>query len=122
MGSLHVVFVEPRFRCFPSLADRLEEPAIETPVSEDAVERLVMSVLPRASRIDEARVDAAILDPLLELLRNELRTVVALDRGRSSIKLNELIEYANDIERGQVPCTLVTELSVTITNGMPKIP
>jgi len=40
-----------------------------------------------------------ILDPLLDLLRNELGTIVALDRARSPTKLNELIEHPNNIER-----------------------
>ncbi len=49
MGSLRIVFLKPMLRCFPSFSDRLEEPTIQTSVSEDTVERFVMSVLPRAS-------------------------------------------------------------------------
>ena len=47
-----------------------------------------MPVLPRASRVDEAGVDASVLDPLLNLLRYELGAIVALDRGRFSMQLN----------------------------------
>ncbi len=38
MGSLKVVFVKPMLRCFARFSDRLEEPAIQTSVSKDAVE------------------------------------------------------------------------------------
>jgi hypothetical protein len=38
MGSLHIVFVKPGFRCFASFSDRLKEPAIQAVISEDAVE------------------------------------------------------------------------------------
>ena len=65
-----------------------------------------MSVLPRAAGIDETGVDVVILDPLLNLLRDELRTIIAFDRRWFSMKFNQLIEHANDIERGQVPSAL----------------
>ena len=65
-----------------------------------------MSVLPRTCPFDKEDADVSLFDPFLNFLRNELRTVVALDRGQFSMKLNELIEHANDIERGQVPCAL----------------
>ena len=61
-----------------------------------------MSVLPRATRINESGIDASIFDPLLDLLRDELGAVVALDRGRFSVQLDELIEDANNIERREM--------------------
>ena len=45
MGSLNVVFVKPCFRCFASFSNRLEEPAIQAAISEDAVESFVVSGL-----------------------------------------------------------------------------
>ena len=61
-----------------------------------------MFVLPRTAGVNEACIDVSIFDPLLDLLRYELETVVAFDRGRFSVQLNELIEHANDIERREM--------------------
>ncbi len=68
-----------------------------------------MPILPWAARIDKTGVDVSLLDPLLNLLRDELGTIVAFDRGRLSVQLNELIEHANNIERGQMTCALDPE-------------
>ena len=38
--------------CFASFSDRLEEPTIQTSVSEGNVERFAMSVPPRAARVE----------------------------------------------------------------------
>ena len=86
MGSLHVVFLKPVFRGISCFSNRFKEPAVQATVSKDAVERLVMSVLPRTSRLDETYSDAPILDPSLDLLRNELRSVVALERLVMSVR------------------------------------
>ena len=48
MGSLHVVLVKPRFRRLAGFAKRLEEPAVQTSISEHPVEALVVAVLPGA--------------------------------------------------------------------------
>jgi hypothetical protein len=61
-----------------------------------------MPVLPRAARVDETGVDVSIFDPLLNLLRYELGTIVAFDRRWFPVKLNELLEHANNIERGEM--------------------
>ena len=106
MGSLHVVFLKPVFRGFSCFSNRFKEPAVQATVSKDAVERLVMSVLPRTSRLDETYSDAPILDPSLDLLRNELRPVVALHCRRGAVKFNELFKNTNHIDRSEMPRTL----------------
>ena len=106
MGSLHVVLVKPSLRRFASLADRLEKPSVQATIPEDRIEALVVTVLPRTAWLDEPDSDAPLLDPLLHLLRYEFRAVVALDRRRYPVELDELLEHANDIDRGQVPRAL----------------
>ena len=61
-----------------------------------------MPVLPRTAWTDGACVDVSIFDPLLHLLRYELGTVVAFDRGPFPVQFNELIKYANNIERREM--------------------
>jgi hypothetical protein len=61
--ALLVVFIEPLIDHTSSFGNRIERPAIETTILEDAVETLVMSVLPRAARIDEMSLDAALFKP-----------------------------------------------------------
>ncbi len=70
-----------------------------------------MSVLPRASGLDEANIDIAIFDPVLNLLRYELWTIVALDNRRCSVEFDELLEDTNDLDRSQVPRALDSESS-----------
>jgi hypothetical protein len=106
MGSLGVVFLKPMLRGFSCFTNRLEEPAVQATVSKDTVERLVMSVLPRTSGLDETNAYSLIFDPFLDLLRNELGTVIALHRPRSSVKFNELLENTNHIDRSEMSRTL----------------
>ena len=78
-----------------------------TPSSaEDAVEGLVMSVLLRTRRLNKTDTDPSIPDPLLDLFRNKLWTVIALHSRRSAVKFNELIEHANQIVRREMTCAL----------------
>jgi hypothetical protein len=53
MGSLHIAFVEPCFRCLASFSNRLEEPAIQTSVSKDVprIEEDLKSISPRAAEL-----------------------------------------------------------------------
>ena len=106
MGSLPVVLVKPSFGSFSCLSDRLEEPPVQAAVSEYAVESLVVTILPRALRLDESCIDAAIFDPLLDFLRHELRTVVALHNAWLPVELHELFKNPHHIDRSQMPCTL----------------
>ena len=85
MGSLYLVLLKPGFQRFPCFPNRFEEPPIQTSISEDAVEALVMPILPGAPGVDEADADLTIFDPVLDLLRYEFGTVVALDRRRRSL-------------------------------------
>ena len=84
MGSLHVEFVKPSFRRFANFSDRLEEPAIQTLFAKDAVERVVMPILPWTPGIDAADLDLAIFDPFLDLLCDELRDVVHHEEAMNS--------------------------------------
>ena len=106
MGSLDVVFLKPMLRGFSCFTNRLEEPAVQATVSKDTVERLVMSVLPRTSGLDETNAYSLIFDPFLDLLRNELGTVSAVHRPRNSVKFNELLENTNHIDRSEMSRTL----------------
>jgi hypothetical protein len=93
----------------PCFSNRQERPAVQTAVPEDRVERLVVPVLPRTSRLDELRVDASLCEPLLNVLSNQLGSVVALDDPGFPAALDELTENTNDIVRVQEPARLDPE-------------
>ena len=61
-----------------------------------------MPVLPRTPWLDETDANPATFDPLLDLLRDELRTVIALHRRWSAVNFNELIKHADHIDGGEM--------------------
>ena len=60
----------------PGLEQRIEELAIEKPGAESPVERFDMTILPRASGLDEQRGHADLTQPLSDRSRRECRPVV----------------------------------------------
>jgi hypothetical protein len=69
---LFVVFRAPVLDDQPRLSNRNQCPAVQATIAKDPVERLVVAVLPRASRHDEVRVGGSVFDPLLDASRYEL--------------------------------------------------
>ena len=63
MGPLMVVLVKPALGCLSRFPNGLEQPAVQAAVSEHTVETLVVSILPRAPRVDEHRADPMLFDP-----------------------------------------------------------
>ncbi len=90
----------------PSLSDREKRPAVQAPVSTYAVERLVAAIRPFTHRIDELRVDLALLGPRLDALSDQFRAIVDLDHERPSAALGELAEQAHHVVSVQEPARL----------------
>jgi hypothetical protein len=61
-----------------------------------------VAVLPWTTGLDKTGRDVSIFDPLLHLFRDELRAIVALDRGRRSVQFNQLLKNSHDRHRRQV--------------------
>ncbi len=97
MRPLLVVFLSPTLDDEPRFPKRRKGPAVQTALLQDAVERFVVAVLPGTPRIDVLRVDPMPFDPVLSVLSNEYRAVVALDDTRSASALDELPEHPHDI-------------------------
>ena len=74
--ALFVVLGEPGFRRLSGASNGLEEPPVQRAIAKCRVEALVVTVLPRASRLDETGSDAPLVDPVPDLLRDELGAVV----------------------------------------------
>ena len=72
MWPLFVVFRAPVLDDQPRLSNRNQCPAVQATIAKDPVERIVVAVLPRASRHDEVRVGGSVFDPLLDASRYEL--------------------------------------------------
>ncbi len=94
---LFVAFRSPALDDEPHFPKRRKDPAAQAAIPWDALERLVVALLPGTPRIDALRVDPMIFDPVLNVLSNEFRTVVALDDTRSASALDELPKHPHDI-------------------------
>src|SRR5690554_830786 len=81
-----VVLIEPSLDDFPGLSDRAEPPAVQTAIAENAVEALVVPILPWASRGDVVCLHALLCEPLPHGLCHELRAVITLEiRWRTKV-------------------------------------
>lgn len=61
------------------------------------MEALDVALLPRAARGDVVGLDPATLEPVLDRVGDELRTVVAADEPGRSVLLDELLEDLDDV-------------------------
>lgn len=97
-----VVASDPLRGHLANLAERFEHVAVQHLLSIRSIQAFNVAVLHRPPRLDEAALDAVTPSPLLELLADELGTVVDAQRCGSAAQLDELIERAHDAPRRQV--------------------
>ena len=103
MGSYRIVLVLPRACDDARFGQGREAPSIQTRCPKDAVEALVVWVLPRAPGIDEMRADDALLEPSSNRRRDKRAVVVAADASWSSPQLHQRFKNAQDIGRRETP-------------------
>src|SRR5688572_14425714 len=80
--SDRIVFSSPSFDEHLRFPERVEDLAIQKLVTELAVERLDVAVLPRTARLDVKRLHVDPSQPLPNLRRGELGAVVGTDVSR----------------------------------------
>src|SRR5215212_1705352 len=84
------------------LEQRGEDLAIEQFVTEAAVERLAIGILPGAARLDERRFDVPGGEPGAYGACNELRSVVGADERGRAVSGNQVLENLDDPLAGDV--------------------
>ncbi len=99
-----VVVTPPLFDQDLSLAERIEDLAVQQFISKPRVEDFAVSVLPGRPRFDERRLGASGCDPGADLLSNELGTVVRTDELRDTTQDEQIGQSINDIGRVEPSC------------------
>ena len=79
MGPNRVVFLPPSFNQYLRLRQRVEDLAVEQLVSQLAIKRFDVAVLPRAARLDIQRLYAKFVQPGSNGRGRKLRAVIAAD-------------------------------------------
>src|SRR5580700_10483889 len=92
MRPMMVVIDPPRFDLAPGGLDRQELIGVQTFIAEVPIERLDEAVFDRLSGPDEVEQDTALIRPLIEHARSELRAVIDRDRVRLAVLGNGAIE------------------------------
>jgi len=90
--------------------ERIELPDVEQIVSEAPVERFDPGVLPRRTRIDEHRVDTAVVAPVSDGVAHELGPVVKPQKRWRSASLDGATSEGADHDRQTLAGELVNEV------------
>lgn len=85
MRTFGVVKASPLFDQDPGFDERMEDLTVEELVPHSAIERFYESVLPRTAGCDELGVDIKFIQPVHQVLGNELQTIVTTDMLRSAM-------------------------------------
>jgi len=93
MGTLGVVFFKPGTDNSPRLLDRIKQPSSKTVVTKHTIKAFVAAVLPRTAWIYITCLNASILQPVLHLLGDTFRPLVALNTGGRAPLLKQLLQY-----------------------------
>ncbi len=102
-----VVVHPPLVENDPSFRQAQEQLTVEQLVPKPAVEALHVAVLPRARLLDVERADTRPRQPFLDLLRHELRTVIAPQMlGRTP--------YGEQLLRVMITSRAVNDLTTSI--------
>jgi hypothetical protein len=90
-----VVAAQPVVGDLSHFADRIEQVGVEYLLAVGAVEPLDVRVLVGLAWLDEAQLDVRGHATRGEVVAGELRTVVAADRRRPAVNLDQLLDEAN---------------------------
>lgn len=113
-----VILVPPLVDDCSGFGQAAEDFAVEALVSELVVKALDVTVLPGGTRLDVERLDLVLLEPVLDDIRNELRSVVAANVLRGAALAHHPFEHLQHVlrangpgdMRGQaLPCVLVDQ-------------
>ena len=93
MRSFIVVLILPPVDYPFCFLDRVEQPVVQTTVSEDTVKTFIMPILPGTTRIDIPGFDPGLLEPVLDLPGNKLWTIITLYAGRGAPLSEQSLEH-----------------------------
>ena len=96
-----IVVDPPGFDLGAGVLDRRELRDVQTLIAQPSVERLYVPVLSRLSRMNEVELHPALIRPLLERLRGELRAVIHRDGHRSTRSFNGSIQGRDHVAAGE---------------------
>ena len=99
MRSDLVVALQPLVGDLLNIGERVEQVRRQHFFAKRPVESLDEGVLVGLTRLDEPDLDAVVLAPLGEGVARQLAAVVASDRSRLAVDLDELLHEANDAAR-----------------------
>lgn len=106
MRTLIIALLAPSLDNEPRFPNQYEEPWVQAAVAEHASERLVVTIPPGASRLNELRADPARRDPVLDPIAEEFGSVVALDHARNAADLHQLLKHPSHAVQVQEPSCL----------------
>ena len=101
MWPLFVVVLAPALDDNLCFSERVKKLPVQQFVPEPGVEALDITILPRAAWLDKGGFRADRLDPCSDVLRNELRPVVAAYECGWSTQYEEVCQRIEDICRVQ---------------------
>jgi len=116
MRPVVIIIQPPSIDNISRLGEIQEQLTIEALISKLAVEALDVSIFPGTARLDEQCSDILLLQPPLDGLRRELRTVIAANVIRATTQLEQVPKNFNHIRAGKVsghldrqalPCELI---------------
>ena len=96
-----IVLPSPRFDRCSRVGKACKPVGVQTLLSEASVEALNEGIFYRLPRTNEIELDLMPVRPLIEHLRDELRSVVHGDPPRTSSKATETTQYLDDVLSGQ---------------------
>ena len=94
MGSLSVVVAPPCFDGFAGVGEAAEEVLIETFISQSVIEALDKAILHGLACLNVMPLNTALLLPLKDGARRQLRAVVADHHARVAATLGDAVEFA----------------------------
>src|SRR5215467_5742264 len=101
MRTLSVVITSPRFNRGPRLSQAQEPVCIQALVTKSSVERLDITVLHGLAGINKAKHDVSLLTPGSHRPAHKFGSMIHPDLLRPASACAQLLQDANDAQRGQ---------------------
>ena len=96
-GVVFLAVLAAKYSCFEQVT---EDFSAEEFVPESTVEAFDVAVFPGRTRSDEPSLDIEVSQMTSDCISDELRSVVAPDKGRRPALLDQPIQHINDVSRG----------------------
>jgi hypothetical protein len=106
MRAFVVILLSSVVNNAPGFLDRSKEPAIQAPIANDAIEALMMAILPWTARRHAVGLNMLLAQPGSNPLRNELWAIITFHLYRSATWGQQPLQHPDDIAGGDRPSTV----------------